>query len=172
MLNYKNGEAAAFDMLYLRHKGGLYRYILRQLGGQTELANELFQDVWMNLIKSRERYQATAKFTTYLYRIAHNRLVDHWRASKPEPVELDQQTLVDQCAHLPEQKIEQQQLKSQLLQHIAVLPEEQRNTFLLQQEAAFSLQQIADITGVDRETVKSRLRYAMNKLRQSLVLIS
>jgi RNA polymerase sigma factor (sigma-70 family) len=74
------GDAAAFDALYARHKGGVYRYLLRQCR-QGGVADELFQDVWMNLIRARASYAPTAKFTTWLYRMAHNRLVDHYRAS-------------------------------------------------------------------------------------------
>jgi RNA polymerase sigma factor (sigma-70 family) len=80
MLAYGTGDAAAFDALYARHKGGVYRYLLRQCR-QPGVAAELFQDVWMNLIRARASYAPTAKFTTWLYRLAHNRMVDHFRAS-------------------------------------------------------------------------------------------
>src|SRR6266571_1446748 len=80
MLAYAAGDAAAFDALYLRHKGGVYRYLARQCR-QSGIADELFQDVWMNLIRARASYAPTAKFTTWLYRLAHNRLIDHYRAS-------------------------------------------------------------------------------------------
>ena len=80
MLAYAAGDAAAFDALYARHKGGSYRYLLRHCGN-AGTADEMFQDVWMNVIRARATYAPTAKFTTWLYRIAHNRLVDHWRAS-------------------------------------------------------------------------------------------
>ncbi|MCW9013566.1 MAG: sigma-70 family RNA polymerase sigma factor [Gammaproteobacteria bacterium] len=170
MLSYRNGHAAAFDVLYARHKGGLYRYFLRQLGLQSELANELFQDVWMNLINARDRYQASAKFTTYLYHIAHNRLVDHWRSCKPESAEQDCETMIDE-AKSPDDHAHHGQQSMQLRQQIQALPEEQRNAFLLKEEAALSLEQIAEVTGVNRETVKSRLRYAVKRLRLSLVSI-
>src|SRR3954454_11689889 len=80
MLAYAGGEAAAFDVLYDRHKGGVYRYLLRQCG-QARIADEMFQDLWMNLIRARTSYVVSAKFTTWLYRLAHNRLIDHYRAS-------------------------------------------------------------------------------------------
>ncbi len=78
MLCYRDGDAGAFDALYARHKGGLYRYLLRQCR-EPAAAEELFQDVWMNLIRARAAYTVQAKFTTYLYRLAHNRLIDHYR---------------------------------------------------------------------------------------------
>ena len=80
MLAYAADDAAAFDTLYARHKGGVYRYLLRQCA-HAGVADELFQDVWMNVIRSRATYVPSAKFTTWLYRIAHHRLIDHWRAS-------------------------------------------------------------------------------------------
>ena len=80
MLSYAAGNGAAFDTLYTRHKGGVYRYLLRHCGN-AGIADELFQDVWMNAIRARDRYVPTAKFTTWLYTLAHHRLVDHWRAS-------------------------------------------------------------------------------------------
>src|SRR5437764_7756333 len=79
MLAYAAGDAAAFDALYTRHKGGVYRYMLRHCG-ERAIADELFQEVWMNVIRARDSYAPTALFTTWLYRIAHNRIVDHWRA--------------------------------------------------------------------------------------------
>ncbi|HET7730892.1 MAG TPA: sigma-70 family RNA polymerase sigma factor, partial [Usitatibacter sp.] len=79
MLAYAGGDAAAFEALYARHKGALYRFVLRSVKARGE-AEELFQDIWMRVIDARARYAPQAKFTTWLYTIAHNRLVDHWRA--------------------------------------------------------------------------------------------
>ena len=79
MERYRDGDAGAFDALYGRHKGGVFRYLARQCGNRG-VAEELFQDVWMNLIRARAGYTVQAKFTTYLYRLAHNRLIDHYRA--------------------------------------------------------------------------------------------
>src|SRR5260221_6228307 len=78
MLRYCEGDADAFAVLYGRHKGSLYRYFLRQCDGAA-VAEELFQDVWFNLIRARTQYTVQAKFSTYLYRLAHNRLVDYYR---------------------------------------------------------------------------------------------
>jgi len=74
MLAYKNGDAMAFETLYQRHKGSLYRYMLRQCASRA-VAEELFQDVWMSIIRTRKRYYSSAKFSTYLFRVAHNRLM-------------------------------------------------------------------------------------------------
>jgi len=175
MLAYAAGDAAAFDMLYARHKGGVYRYLLRQCR-QPGIADELFQDVWMNLVRARESYAPTAKFTTWLYRLAHNRMIDHFRAS-------GHLTLVsaDDDAHeeavialpgarsmQPESRAENRELGERLRAAVAALPPAQREAFLLQQEAEMSLAEIAAVTGAGVETVKSRLRYALSKLRSEL----
>ena len=103
MLAYAAGDAAAFDTLYARHKGGVYRYLLRQCR-QGGVADELFQDVWMNLIRARASYVPSAKFTTWLYRLAHNRLIDHYRASgQVSLVSADDEAHADTVAALPAQ---------------------------------------------------------------------
>lgn len=175
MLAYAAGDAAAFDALYARHKGGVYRYLLRQCrGGAT--AEELFQDVWMNLIRARATYAPTAKFTTWLYRLAHNRLIDHYRASGHLTlVSADDEAHEEAVAALPgargddpELRTENRELGERLRAAVAALPPAQREAFLLQQEAGLSLAEIAELTGVGTETVKSRLRYALAKLRRDL----
>jgi len=165
MLAYQSGRHEAFDALYERHKGGLYRYFLRQ-GMPRDSANELFQDVWMKLIHARQHYQAGTSFSSYLYSIAHNRLVDYYRRQQPQ-TELDPE-LADGDGLSPESSLQQQQQLQRLQHSIARLPEEQRSALLLQKEAGLSLEQIATVTGASRETVKSRLRYAMNRLKQVL----
>jgi RNA polymerase sigma-70 factor, ECF subfamily len=170
MCAYQSGETAAFDALYKRHKGGLFRYCTRQLDGQSAIAHELYQEVWMRVIQSRERYQATAQFSTWLYHIAHNILIDHWRSQRPHDA-LDEYT-----EHLtsnepgPEHVMAQQQSSASLQQALVKLPRDQLNTLLLKEEGQFSLEDIATITGTTRETVKSRLRYAMDKLHSSLIM--
>ena len=175
MLAYGAGDAAAFDALYARHKGGVYRYLLRQcrLPG---VADELFQDVWMNLIRARASYAPTARFTTWLYRLAHNRMVDHFRASGHLTlVSSDDEAHEDAVIALPAARAtepaaraENRELGERLRAALSTLPPAQREAFLLQQEAALSLSEIAELTGVGVETVKSRLRYAMAKLRAEL----
>jgi len=170
MLSYRDGTAAAFDVLYARHKGGLYRYVLRQVNNKQDIANELFQDVWMKLINARVNYQATAKFTTWLYHLAHNRLVDYWRSEKfvKHNIEFDEScespAQVDEYSD-PHNELQKQQMQKQIKQAIAELPEEQRSAILLKEEASLSLAEIAEVTGVSRETVKSRLRYGVQRLR-------
>ena len=176
MLAYAAGDAAAFDALYARHKGGVYRYLLRQCR-QSGVADELFQDVWMNLIRVRSSYAPTAKFTTWLYRLAHNRLIDHYRASGHLTlVSADDEAHEETVAALPGARSDQPQVRAEnrelgerLRAAVGALPPVQREAFLLQQEGGLSLAEIADLTGVGIETVKSRLRYGLAKLRGDLV---
>jgi len=173
MLRYRAGDANAFTQLYARHKGPLYRYLLRQCG-QPAVAEELFQDVWLKLIAARSGYTVQAKFTTWLYRLAHNRLIDHYRASTrrlpasyaedcPEWAAIPAPTEAQ-----PENQEDRRRQAERLLTLLAKLPEAQREAFLLKEEAGLSLETIAQITGTGRETVKSRLRYALARLRRGL----
>ena len=176
MLAYAAGDIAAFDALYARHKGGVYRYLLRQ-SRQSGVTDELFQDVWLNLIRARSSYAPTAKFTTWLYRLAHNRLIDHYRASGHLTlVSADDEAHEDAIAAIPgarsddpRVRAENRELGDRLRAAVAALPPAQREAFLLQQEGGLSLAEIAAVTGVGTETVKSRLRYALAKLRGDLV---
>ncbi len=173
MLGYRDGDAAAFDLLYARHKGGVFRYLLRQ-SRNAALTDEMFQDVWMNLIRARDTYTVQAKFSTYLYRIAHNRLMDHFRRHDSAAVSLDDDTgpeIAEPAAPRsdePEASADARQQAAQLLRLLDQLPAEQREAFVLQQEGGLSIEEIATATGVARETAKSRLRYALAKLRQGM----
>ncbi|MGQ0658765.1 MAG: sigma-70 family RNA polymerase sigma factor [Chromatiales bacterium] len=176
MLRYGAGDASAFDILYGRHKGGLYRYLLRQLRDRT-LAEELFQDVWLNLINARGRYTVQARFSTYLYRIAHNRLID-WlrRRNSVVTVSLDGTAdgegepadVADERTPLPETGCWAAQQLARIVALVEALPATQREAFLLHEEGGLNVDEIAEATGVNRETAKSRLRYALRRLRAGL----
>ncbi len=176
MERYRDGDAGAFDVLYRRHKAGLFRYLLRLCRHQN-VAEELFQDVWSNIIRSRERYQPSAKFTTFLYQIAHNRVIDHVRR-KPElslslgdPDDGDdppEERIAAEPDSQPENMVERKRLAESLVKGIEGLPAPQREAFLLREEGGLSLEEIALATGVSMETAKSRLRYAVAKLRDEL----
>ena len=175
MLRYAAGDATAFDVLYDRHKGGVFRYLLRH--GSGNAAEELAHDVWASLIRVRAQYQATAKFTTYLYRLAHNRLIDFYRAEgRTEFVSRDGDEAADDLVaaqagprgEQPEVQVESRDIAQRIRAALASLPDVQREAFLLQQEGGLSVAEIADATGVPEETAKSRLRYAITKLRAQL----
>jgi RNA polymerase sigma-70 factor (ECF subfamily) len=178
MLRYRDGDAAAFSALYSRHKGPLYRYLLRQVRN-AGVAADLFQDVWSRLIATRNRYEARAKFVTYPNRIAHNCTMDFFRrdlrdlrlhpatvsedldAPSPEP-EVPENQRPDVIAEFVEQQ-------SALLAAVSALPLAQREAFLLHEESGLTIEEIARVTDVGVETAKSRLRYAVRKLKKSLL---
>lgn len=177
MLAYRDGEAAAFDALYARHRGPVYRYLLRQCAGRAQ-ADELFQEVWLAVVRARSGYEVAAKFTTWLYRIAHNRLVDHYRATgrlaefeTALPVDETGESIdiADEKKATPEESSLRQEVVAQLVAAVEALPLAQREAFVLAAEGELSVEQIARATGVPFETAKSRLRYANARLRQLLV---
>jgi RNA polymerase sigma factor (sigma-70 family) len=171
MLAYAAGDVAAFERLYHRHRSKLYRFLVRQLHGNAALADEFFQDVWQRVITAREGWAPEALFTTWLYRIAHNRLTDHWRALQhrpPAPEDADERTARVPDHDTPETQLSEFEERRRLQLALDELPEDQREVVLLRLERELTLEEIGEITGVGRETVKSRLRYAMDKLRARL----
>jgi RNA polymerase sigma-70 factor (ECF subfamily) len=173
MLRYGDGDLHAFEELYERHRGSLYRYLLRQCR-DNEAAADLFQDVWGRVIANRERYEVRARFTTYLFHIAHNCCIDYFRRqstrriAQTDPVDDWHDELTSPRHERPDAELAHLQLKNAFRKALAALPPEQREVFLLYEEAGLSLDEVAGITGVGMETAKSRLRYALNKLRAAL----
>lgn len=172
MLRYRDdGDVAAFEVLYTRHKGGVYRYLLRQCGDE-ETARDLFQETWSRVIKARDRYRPLAKFTTYVYRLAHNCLVDRHRRDSIRPGHREWSPLDEEQAASegrgPEAESAARETAARLRVALDRLPDAQREAFLLHQESGLTLKEIARITGVGRETIKSRLRYAVAHLRRLL----
>ncbi|MES5814398.1 RNA polymerase sigma factor [Pseudoxanthomonas sp. Soil82] len=170
MLAWAAGEASAFEVLYGRHRGPLFRFLLAQLRDRP-LAEELYQDVWQRVIAARATWRPEAAFATWLYRIAHNRLNDHWRAQRhrpPAPLDAELRTAALADPEHPGSVAEQDEQRQRLQQALDELPDEQREAVLLRLQQELSLEEIGRITGVGRETVKSRLRYALDKLRARL----
>jgi len=171
MLRYARGDMRAFETLYRRHRSALYRYLVRQ-ARNTETANDLFQEVWSKVIVSRERYEPRAQFRTFLYRIAHNCCIDYYRRTSVRKESSGAQEDWESAVPGPEQdrpdtRAEQMETAASYRAAIAALPAEQRDVFLLY-ESGLSLEEIASISAVGAETAKSRLRYAVAKLRALL----
>lgn len=167
MLAYRQGDAGAFDTLYARHKGPLYRFILRAVR-ERALAEELYQEIWMRVIEARGRYEVRARFTTWLYTIAHHRLTDHWRKRGLKVVELQDDDAAAPRADDPEARVAGREDLQRLAQAITALPELQREAFLLHAEAGMTVAEIAAATGANEEAAKSRLRYALARLKAAL----
>ncbi len=175
MLRYQSGDAGAFDLLYARHRGGLFRFLSRQCRSR-EHCDEMFQDVWMNLIQARERYRVEAKFRTYLYTLAHNKLMDYFRGHARAELTLFENEEGENAAdRLPAPRGDQPEVRAQsgqqgaaILRALEALPAPQREAFLLYEEGGLSVEQIAEAAGITFEAAKSRLRYAFTKLRENL----
>jgi RNA polymerase sigma-70 factor (ECF subfamily) len=162
MIAYGAGDMAAFETLYARYRGPLYRYFTRQVS-EPATANDLYQGCWEKVIAARRKYSDKAPFKAWLFRIAHNHLVDHYRAVRPAS-ELPEDTPGEEID--PGDDIDAQHLDQRLRDAIAALPDEQKQALLLRLESGLGLEDIARITGVGTETAKSRLRYATAKLKQ------
>ena len=166
MLAYRDGNAGAFETLYGRHRTRLFRFVLRSVK-ERGAAEELFQDVWLRVIEARNRYAPRARFTTWLYSIAHNRLVDHWRRKGLALVDLEN-VEVEGNNPDPARHAEARQGLQRFAKALEALPPAQREAFLLHEEAGMSVPEIAQATGAGEEAAKSRLRYAIAKLRTAV----
>ncbi|MFZ6647933.1 sigma-70 family RNA polymerase sigma factor [Undibacterium sp. TJN25] len=176
---YCEGDLLAFKELYRRHSQGLYRFLAWR-SPRREWVDEIAQDSWTGLHHARERYRAKAGFRTYLYQIARNRLIDLLRQQQITLASelgqaADGSDVFEQIADHsneelpPDALLENKQQIAGLYAAVSALPGEQKEALVLQQFSGMSLDEIAQLTGVPAETVKSRLRYAMRKLRQLLV---
>lgn len=192
MQQYAQGDVQAFSQLYTRHKNSLYRYFLRQVS-TPELAEELYQEVWSKLIKASPSYQVQSKFSTWLYRIAHNELIDYYRRhtsqnkvfstnveqiehpSVVENGELDQsgQSSEDFQSNTTDTAVEDDIYATQQIKQVKwclqQLPREQKEAFLLKHESGFTVNEIASLVGESHDSIKSRIRYGLNKLKHCVM---
>jgi RNA polymerase sigma factor (sigma-70 family) len=186
MRAYAQGDACAFEQLYQRHQAALYRYVKRVLGREAGTqADEVFQDTWLRVVNARERWQPQgATFRTWLFTIAHHRAVDRLRQSGREvSVETDDEgeerapfepTAAAPWSLWPAAATAQDAVADRtfwraagqrLLDCLEGLPPAQRSVFLLHHEDGLALDELARALELGFETAKSRLRYAMSKLR-------
>ena len=166
MLAYRGGDAGAFDTLYARYRTRLLRFVLRSIKSRA-VAEELYQEIWMRVIEARATYKAMARFTTWLYTIAHNRMVDHWRKAGNTLVSLDEAETVSGNRG-PERQVEAREALARFAAALESLPAAQREAFLLHEESGLTVPEIAAATGSNEEAAKSRLRYAMAKLKAAV----
>lgn len=172
---YAAGDIAAFELLYRRHEMRTWRYIERSVRNRAT-ADELMQEVWFAVAREAPRYRPTARFTTWMFTIAHNRVVDWFRVQRPqaslESMGYEAGAVIVQLTEDPSEgplaaAVAHEQ-SSALAEALAQLPADQRNAFLMQIEGDLSVEEIAAVTGATFETTKSRLRYARAKLRTLL----
>jgi RNA polymerase sigma-70 factor (ECF subfamily) len=172
---FARGDAAAFELLYRRHELRVWRYLQRNVRN-TATADELMQEVWFAVARDAPRYQPAARFTTWLFTIAHNRMIDSIRAHRRhagiqslgsgDGAVIEQ--LIADAGTSPLAAAVAQDQSAALIRAVEELPQEQREAFLLQVEGDLDVEAIARITGSSFETTKSRLRYARTKLREQL----
>ena len=177
MLAWQAGDERAFDRIYHRHRGGVFRYLLRHCRDRA-MAEELHQDVWLKLIAARASFDSNARFSTWLYSVARNHMIDQWRGSRgPRHVSLDDDGAIDAVgefladanpAMTPQGAANALQEGALLVAALEMLPPAQRDAFLLHVEGGLAVAEIAALTSAPAETVKSRLRYAYRRLRAAL----
>jgi RNA polymerase sigma-70 factor (ECF subfamily) len=181
MVRFQSGDKTAFVALVRKHKTAIYNFVLRLVRSQPA-AEDLVQDVFVKIVQSAVDFKHESKFSTWAFTIARNICIDHIRKmSLRQHASLDQPradapdgpTLLDRTAdHHPGAAVERSAIGTQLAQRIAhcveTLPDEQREVFLLREVADLPFKEIATITGVPENTVKSRMRYALERLQQGL----
>ena len=175
MGRYARGDAPAFEMLYRRHEMRVWRYLQRNLRNAAT-ADELMQEVWFAVARDAARYLPSARFTTWLFSIAHNRMIDSIRARRRhasleslghESDEIIRHLTADPSTSPVAAAVARDEAAA-LIRAVEELPREQREAFLLQVEGDLDVEEIARITDSSFETTKSRLRYARAKLRELL----
>jgi RNA polymerase sigma-70 factor (ECF subfamily) len=185
MLAFAKGDAGAFDVLYKRHKPWLHRVLLRSLKSDA-MAQDVFQDAWLTVVRNAATYQVSAKFTTWLYQLAHSRMIDALRKGRHEVTEsqldplqanaafngmdhgLDEPALLQDHAPDPSETAAWRQFGERLSIALDGLPMAQREAFVLWVESEMTVEQIGVATGAGTEAAKSRLRYARAKLKAQL----
>jgi RNA polymerase sigma-70 factor (ECF subfamily) len=178
MLAYRDGDVRAFEVLVTRHRKPIYNFILRFVHDAAQ-AEDVMQECFLRVIKGAEAYERQAKFTTWLYTIARNLCVDAARrgkhrkaASLDAPVgDEDGAALIDMVSDGKdgaERNTLNRELRARMQKAIEGLPDEQREIFLLREVADLQFNEIAKVVGIPENTVKSRMRYALEKLREAL----
>lgn len=171
MIQYRDGDSQAFEHLYQRYRTSLYNYLMRQCNNKATV-DELFQDSWASLIKARQTYTSSAKFSAYLFRIAHNKLIDYYRRNSKTALDSYAEDMVDCNSESPEEAVSALQQHGKFIHLLEQLPEAQREAFLLKEETGLGLEEIARITESNVEAIKSRLRYAIKRLKTGMEEIS
>jgi RNA polymerase sigma-70 factor (ECF subfamily) len=176
---FRGGDARAFEELMRRHRTPLYNFILRSVR-QRETAEEILQDTWVRIIQGAADFQRAAKFSTWAYTVARNLCIDHARkAALRKHPSLDQSgrhgedgpTLGDSVKDTRpavDRNAIGKELQTRLLDAIAALPQDQREVFLLREYSDLPFKEIATIVGAPENTVKSRMRYALERLQDAL----
>jgi RNA polymerase sigma-70 factor (ECF subfamily) len=181
MTRFQSGERAAFTLLVRRHQASLYNFALRQIGNGSG-AEEVVQEAFVRVVQNASEFRHSARFTSWLYTIARNLCIDAIRRralrrhpSLDEPQRADEAagpTLGDRTPDASasvERAVSSGEIRERVLSAIAELPDDQREVFLLREVSNLPFKEIAEIVGAPENTVKSRMRYALERLQAALV---
>lgn len=185
MIRYQRGDSEAFGWLVRRHNQRVYNFILR-LVKSPSAAEELAQETFLKIVKNSASFKHEARFSTWLYAIARNLCIDHQRKQRlrrhnsldqplhpSQPTDQSGRTLGETIADPhPSSNVERSATKGRMAEAIMaaveVLPDDQKEVFLLRELGGLPFKDIAEVTGVGENTVKSRMRYALERLQQAL----
>ncbi|PSM32174.1 RNA polymerase sigma factor [Haliangium sp. UPWRP_2] len=178
MLRFRSGDVRAFEILLQRHRQSIYEFVLRSVGTyNTAQAEDLTQETFLRVVKQAGSYEPRSKFTTWLFTLARNLCIDasrrrkHRKAQSLDAPDEEGHSLLDRTSDggMPvDRQAVSTELRARMERAIEELPEDQREVFLMRESADLSFKEIADVIGISENTVKSRMRYALEKLRASL----
>jgi len=180
---FSRGETDAMERLVHRHGSSVYAFV-RRFMGDAPVADDVYQEVWLKVIRYADRFEGRSRFTTWLFQITRNCCMDHRRSTRRHkdgvslerdgalsPEGQDGVPLRDQVADRgpsTAERVSGDEERAALEQAIASLPEEQREVLLLREKTELTFEEIASIAGLSPNTVKSRMRYALLNLRKAL----
>jgi RNA polymerase sigma-70 factor (ECF subfamily) len=168
LARYRRGDVAAFRTLVRRHQRPLYNFALRQVRSPGA-AEDIVQDVFVRIVQNVETFKEEARFSTWAYTIARNLCIDHLRKRvHRRHASLDAPERVAGSSPAVDRVAIGQQLQGHIAAAVEALPEDQREVFLLRQVGDLAFKEIAEIVGVSENTVKSRMRYALERLQTAL----
>jgi len=181
MTRFKKGDARAFELILARHRRGVFNFCFKMLGDKAA-AEDALQEVFLRVVRSAKDWERQAKLTTWIYTIARNHCIDALRkASHRKTTSLDHalnegeedalplgDRVPDEEGIGPDRGAESNRMRVVISNAIAALPAEQREVFVMREHAGMPFKDIAAVVGVPENTVKSRMRYALEHLRESL----
>jgi RNA polymerase sigma-70 factor (ECF subfamily) len=184
VVRFQGGDRAAFALLVRRHQSGLYNFALRNLRERTA-AEDIVQEAFVRVAQSAADFKADARFSTWVYTIVRNLCIDQIRKNAlrrhpslddsarrssdgGEGPTLGEQTADPRGRSDIERTVEGGRMKVRILAAIDALPDDQREVYLMREMSNLRFKEIADITGVPENTVKSRMRYALERLQEAL----
>jgi RNA polymerase sigma-70 factor (ECF subfamily) len=178
LADFQQGDAGAFERLLARHRAPLYTFLVRMLGDR-EKAEDLAQETFLRIVKGAQAWEHRSRFQSWMYAIARNLCADRarrdrFRKTESLDAEVDEggATILDGVPDpgpSPDRAAESERLRPLLQRALLSLPAEQREVFVLREQAGLAFREIAEVVGANENTVKSRMRYALEGLRKALL---